>query len=98
MLTIILYLCRYLLTKILSSKDISKRERNLIAFMIPKGLAAAVLVQLLVDNAEIQKLEIFAPESLLDMRAMVYSVIFFSILLSTILIYFEESKHEDTIV
>ena len=98
MLTFILYLCRYLLTKILSSKDIPKRERNLIAFMIPKGLAAAVLVQLLVDNAEIQKLEIFTTESLLDMRAMVYSVIFFSILLSTILIYFEESKHEDSIV
>lgn len=98
MLTVLLYLCRYVLTKILSSKDISKRERNLIAFMIPKGLAAAVLVQLLVDNAEIQKLEIFTTESLLDMRAMVYSVIFFSILLSTILIYFEESKHEDSIV
>ena len=97
-LTIILYLCRYLLTKILGPKNISKRENNLIAFMIPKGLAAAVLVQLLVDNPEIQKLEVFSPESLLDMRAIVYSVIFFSILLSTVLIYFEESKRENNIV
>ena len=98
MLTMILYSARYILTKLLSSKDISKRETNLIAFMIPKGLAAAVLVQLLVDSTEIQELGIFSHESLLNMRAIVYSVIFFSILLSTILIYFEESKRENNIV
>ena len=91
-LTAILYLARYILTKLLSSKDISKRETNLIAFMIPKGLAAAVLVQLLVDSVEIQELGIFSNEALLDMRSVVYSVIFFSILLSTVLIYKEESK------
>ena len=91
-LTTILYLARYILTKLLSSKDISKRETNLIAFMIPKGLAAAVLVQLLVDSVEIQELGIFSNEAPLDMRSVVYSVIFFSILLSTVLIYKEESK------
>jgi len=97
-LTLILYLGRYILTRLLGPKDITKRETNLIAFMIPKGLAAAVLVQLLVDSNEIQELEIFTSEELISMRAVVYSVIFFSILISTILIYIEESKRENHIV
>ena len=51
--------------------------------MIPKGLAAAVLVQILVDNVS---------GDFTEVKSIIYSVIFFSILLSTILIYFEESK------
>ena len=91
-LTMMLYFVRYILTRLLGPKNITKRETNLIAFMIPKGLAAAELVQLLVDSTAIKELEIFPPQELITMRSIIYSVIFFSILLSTVLIYLEERK------
>jgi len=85
-LTTILYGARYLLTWLLGPNDITKRETNLLAFMIPKGLAAAVLVQILITSTDELTLDI------LKVQSIVYSVIFFSIVLSTILIYFEEGK------
>ena len=85
-LTVIIYACRYILTKLLGPKEITSRESNLISFIIPKGLAAAVLADIPMHMNFPQQAEFET------IRSIVYSVIFFSILLSTVLIYIEESK------
>ena len=88
-LTIAIYLIRYVLTWILGPNDITRRETNLLAFMIPKGLAAAVLVQILINSVDSPSQE------MKNIQSIIYSVIFFSIVLSTILIYFEENKKKE---
>ena len=87
-LTIAIYIARYVLTWILGPNDITKRETNLLAFMVPKGLAAAVLAQILITTVE-------PTADMVKIQSIIYSVIFFSIVLSTILIYFEESKKKE---
>jgi len=87
-LTIIIYTSRLLLVKYLASKDTSPREAALISFIIPKGLAAAVLAEIPIHmNLSEQSHALF-----LDVQSIVYAVIFFSILLTTILIYKEENR------
>jgi NhaP-type Na+/H+ or K+/H+ antiporter len=87
-LTIIIYTSRLLLVKYLVSKDTSTREAALISFIIPKGLAAAVLAEIPIHmNLSEQSHALF-----LDVQSIVYAVIFFSILLTTILIYKEENR------
>ena len=87
-LTIAIYIARYVLTWILGPNDITKRETNLLAFMVPKGLAAAVLAQILITTVK-------PTADMVKIQSIIYSVIFFSIVLSTILIYFEESKKKE---
>jgi NhaP-type Na+/H+ or K+/H+ antiporter len=87
-LTIIIYASRLLLVKYLASKDTSPREAALISFIVPKGLAAAVLAEIPIHmNLGEQSHALF-----LDVQSIVYAVIFFSILLTTILIYNEENR------
>ena len=87
-LTIAIYISRLLLVKYLASKDTSKREAALISFIIPKGLAAAVLAEIPIHmDLNDQSHTLF-----LDVQSIVYAVIFFSILLTTILIYNEENS------
>ena len=87
-LTIAIYISRLLLVKYLASKDTSKREAALISFIIPKGLAAAVLAEIPIHmDLNNQSHTLF-----LDVQSIVYAVIFFSILLTTILIYNEENS------
>jgi len=88
-LTIIIYGSRLFLVKFLTPKETSQREAALIAFIIPKGLAAAVLAEIpihmdLGDQAHLL---------FLDVQSIVYAVIFFSILLTAILIYTEENRN-----
>jgi NhaP-type Na+/H+ or K+/H+ antiporter len=87
-LTMAIYISRLLLVKYLASKDTSKREAALISFIIPKGLAAAVLAEIPIHmDLNDQSHTLF-----LDVQSIVYAVIFFSILLTTILIYNEENS------
>ena len=87
-LTIIIYAFRLLLVKYLASTETTRREAALISFIIPKGLAAAVLAEIPIhmDLSE-QSHALF-----LDVQSIVYAVIFFSILLTAILIYKEENR------
>ena len=87
-LTIIIYAFRLLLVKYLASTETTQREAALISFIIPKGLAAAVLAEIPIhmDLSE-QSHALF-----LDVQSIVYAVIFFSILLTAILIYKEENR------
>ena len=87
-LTVAIYISRLLLVKYIASKDTSKREAALISFIIPKGLAAAVLAEIPIHmDLNSQSHALF-----LDVQSIVYAVIFFSILLTTILIYNEENS------
>jgi NhaP-type Na+/H+ or K+/H+ antiporter len=88
-LTIIIYASRLFLVKYLTPKETSQREAALIAFIIPKGLAAAVLAEIPIHMDFNEK----AHALFLDVQAIVYAVIFFSILLTAILIYTEENRN-----
>ena len=87
-LTIIIYLSRVFLVNNLLSKKTTKREAALISFMIPKGLAAAVLAEIPTH----MNLNSNTHQMFLNVQSIVYAVIFFSILLTAILVYNEESK------
>ena len=69
------------------SKNTPSREAAMISFIIPKGLAAAVLAEV--------PMHMGLPEALLPMfteiRAVIYMVILFSILLTAFLIYTQET-------
>ena len=73
-LTISIYLIRYLI--LLTFKN-NKEGNNLLLAMIPKGLAAAVLISMIKDSSE-------------DLILLTYGVILNSILISSILVYFRE--------
>ena len=78
---------RLLLSRILTAKDTSASEAAMISFIIPKGLAAAVL-------AEVPMHMDLPDEALLiftEIRAVIYMVILFSILLTALLIYGQET-------
>ena len=87
-LTIIIYISRVFLVNNLLSKKTTKREAALISFMIPKGLAAAVLAEIPTH----MNLNSNTHQMFLNVQSIVYAVIFFSILLTAILVYNEESK------
>tara|TARA_B110000467_G_scaffold106959_1_gene97368 strand:- start:679 stop:1962 length:1284 start_codon:yes stop_codon:yes gene_type:complete len=87
-LTLIIYASRFILVKYLTPKETSQREAALIAFIIPKGLAAAVLAEIPIH----MKLGKQSHLLFLDVQSIVYAVIFFSILLTAILIYKEENR------
>ena len=87
LLTILIYVGRLILTKLIISKNTPGHEAAMISFIIPKGLAAAVLAEV--------PMHMGLPEELLPMfieiRAVIYMVILFSILLTAFLIYCEET-------
>ncbi|MBT5078801.1 MAG: hypothetical protein HOM61_07825 [Candidatus Marinimicrobia bacterium] len=91
-LTIIIYASRLFLVKYLTPKETSQREAALIAFIIPKGLAAAVLAEIPIHMDLGEK----SHALFLDVQSIVYAVIFFSILLTAILIYREENRNSSS--
>ena len=86
-LTGLIFMGRLFLCRILTPKDTSASEAAMISFIIPKGLAAAVLAEV--------PMHMGLPEELLPMfieiRAVIYMVILFSILLTAFLIYTQET-------
>ena len=87
LLTFFIYGGRLILTKLIISKNTPGSEAAMISFIIPKGLAAAVLAEV--------PMHMGLPAELLPMfteiRAVIYMVILFSILLTAFLIYSEET-------
>jgi len=86
-LTITIYIGRLLATRFLYPKDTSISEVAMISFIIPKGLAAAVLAEVPMHmDLPLEILPMF-----FEIRAIIYMIILFSILLTAILIYLQES-------
>ena len=87
LLTFLIYGNRLILTRLIISKNTLNNEAAMISFIIPKGLAAAVLAEV--------PMHMGLPEELLPMfieiRAVIYMVILFSILLTAFLIYTQET-------
>ena len=87
LLTFLIYGGRLILTRLIISKNTPGNEAAMISFIIPKGLAAAVLAEV--------PMHMGLPEELLPMfteiRSVIYMVILFSILITALLIYSEET-------
>ena len=84
-----IYGCRFIVVRLILPNTETKREAVLISSIIPKGLAAAVLVELPLFNTQ------FPIETLLlfeTVRGLVYSVVFFSIILTAIMVYLTEKE------
>ena len=89
-LTLLIYLSRIILCRFLLSKETLISEVSLISFIIPKGLAAAVLAEMpnhILIKEDYPELFIIFEE----IRAVIYMIILFSILLTAILIYTQET-------
>jgi len=86
-LTGLIYIGRIILCYLFSSKGTSISDTAMISFIIPKGLAAAVLAEV--------PMHMGLPNEVLPMfveiRAVIYIVILFSILLTSLLIYLHET-------
>jgi len=84
-----IYGCRFIVVRLILPNTETIREAVLISSIIPKGLAAAVLVELPLFNTQ------FPIETLLlfeTVRGLVYSVVFFSIILTAIMVYLTEKE------
>ena len=87
LLTGLIYFGRLILCRILIPKDTPIMEAAMISFIIPKGLAAAVLAEVPMHmSLQSEVMSIF-----IEIRAVIYMVILFSILLTAIFIYGQES-------
>ena len=86
-LTILIYLGRLILCQFITSKETPVPEVAMISFIIPKGLAAAVLAEVPMH----MKLPVEALATFTEIRAIIYMVILFSILLTAFLIYAQET-------
>ena len=86
-LTLSIYSGRLILCKFLIPKNTHVSETAMISFMIPKGLAAAVLAEVPMHMG----LSIEAISTFTEIRSIIYIVILLSILLTAILIYGQES-------
>ena len=86
-LTALFYFSRLILCRFITSKETPISEAAMISFIIPKGLAAAVLAEV--------PMHMELPEEVLatftEIRAVIYMVILFSILLTALLIYTQET-------
>jgi NhaP-type Na+/H+ or K+/H+ antiporter len=86
-LTGLIFMGRLFLCRILTPKDTSVSEAAMISIIIPKGLAAAVLAEVPMHmGLPTDALPIFT-----EIRAVIYMVILFSILLTAFLIYGQET-------
>ncbi|MBU0757184.1 MAG: cation:proton antiporter [Nanoarchaeota archaeon] len=83
-LTILLFLVRPLAVFMTTKKTTQKKDKVFMEILAPKGLAAAVLAQLPLHNGIANGLKY---------STIVSSVIFFSILLSTLLVFLTEKGH-----
>lgn len=86
LVTSAIYGCRFIIVRFILPKTESVREAVLISSIIPKGLAAAVL-------AELPLFKEFPADTMVlfeEVRAVAYSVIFFSIILTAIMVYLTE--------
>ena len=83
LLTLLIYGGRLLLSRMLISRETPISEAAMISFIIPKGLAAAVLAEVPMHMGLAPEIE----ETFIEIRAVVYMVILFSILLTSFLIY-----------
>ena len=87
LLTGLIYFGRLILCWILTPKETPIMEAAMISFIIPKGLAAAVLAEVPMHmGLQSEVISIFV-----EIRSVIYMVILFSILLTAILIYGQES-------
>ena len=88
-ITIAIYIVRLFITKFVITDDFTFRSAKLISFIIPKGLAAAVLAEYPIHLKAIQE----SPNLIVfqDLRAIVFAVVLFSIILSAVLIIFENN-------
>ena len=82
-LTGLIYIGRLALCKILIKKNTPTSEAAMISFIIPKGLAAAVLAEVPMHMGLPATIE----PMFIEIRAIIYMVILFSILLTALLIY-----------
>ena len=82
-LTGLIYIGRLALCKILIKKNTPISEAAMISFIIPKGLAAAVLAEVPMHMG----LPATIVPIFIEIRAIIYMVILFSILLTALLIY-----------
>ena len=85
--TVIIYVGRLILCRLITSKDTPISEAAMISFIIPKGLAAAVLAEVPMHmGLPTEVLPVF-----IEIRAVIYMVILFSILITALLIYGQET-------
>ena len=85
--TVIIYVGRLILCRLITSKDTPISEAAMISFIIPKGLAAAVLAEVPMHKGlPTEVLPVF-----IEIRAVIYMVILFSILITALLIYGQET-------
>ena len=86
-LTGLIYFGRLILCRLLTPKDTPIAETAMISFIIPKGLAAAVLAEVPMHmGLPAEVLPVFT-----EIRAVIYIVILCSILLTSFLIYGQET-------
>ena len=88
-LTFLIYASRLLITKFTLPKSTSYNEAKLISFMIPKGLAAAVLSAKAIEDMGRNEL---LTSMLYDIQSIIYGVILFSIIFSAYLVYTENEE------
>ena len=86
-LTVLIYLGRLILCRILTPKDTPISEVSMMSFIIPKGLAAAVLAEVPMHMGLAKE----TMDTFEDIRSIIYMVILFSILLTAFLIYAQET-------
>lgn len=87
-ITITIYGSRFIIVKYILPKTESVKEALLISSIIPKGLAAAVLAELpLFKEFPEETINLFE-----EVRTVVYGVIFFSIILTAIMVYITEKN------
>ena len=85
--TVIIYVGRLILCRLITSKYTPISEAAMISFIIPKGLAAAVLAEVPMHmGLPTEVLPVF-----IEIRAVIYMVILFSILITALLIYGQET-------
>ena len=91
-ITIAIYLGRFFLVKLTVPKTINKNERGLISSIVPKGLATAVLADIPMHmNLPSPIPGAIAIDVWLEIRSLTYAIIFFSIIITGVLIYLKEN-------
>ena len=105
---VILYAIRILLCRIILSKDIALDDSIIISYMIPKGLATAVLatypitvlqknIYSTVNSSNINIIQIVMQNEQViiykDILSLIYTMIVWSIIFTSILIYLSQSKY-----
>lgn len=87
-LTSAIYACRFIVVRFTLPNSVPLREAVLISSIIPKGLAAAVLVELPLFNTQIPEDTLMLFEII---RGLVYSIILFSIIFTAVMVYLTEN-------